>query len=165
MTVNAIGQWILGLAASALIAGLALAVTPKGRVRNILKLVTGAVMVIALVSPVMHFDLSLFSVNAELAREELQAVQENVDETGDRLNRDIIERECAAYILDKAQGLGIDVQSVSVTAKWGDEGVFYPYEAHIAARLSGEQKVALSRAIEAELGIAPERQYWNGNEA
>ena len=162
---TAIGQWIVGLAASALIAGIALGVTPKGRVRNVLKLVTGAVMVIALVSPVLQFDLSLFSVNAEQFREELNAVQGNVDEAADRLSRDVIEQECAAYILDKAQGLGIKVGAVSVTAKWGDEGVFYPYEAHITAHLSSEQKGVLSQAIEAELGIAPERQYWNGNEA
>ena len=162
---TAIGQWIVGLAASALIAGLALAVTPKGRVRNVLKLVTGAVMIIALVSPVLHFDLSLFSVNAEQFREQLQAVQGSVDEASNRLSRDVIEQECAAYILDKAQGLGIKVGAVSVTAKWGDEGVFYPVEAHITARLSGEEKSALSQAIEAELGIAPERQVWNGNEA
>ncbi|MCL2343102.1 MAG: stage III sporulation protein AF [Firmicutes bacterium] len=161
----AIGQWIVGLAASALLAGLALAVTPKGRVRNVLKLVTGVVMLIALVSPVLHFDLSLFSVNAEQSREELQAVQNSVNDAGKQLNRDVIEQECAAYILDKAQDLGIKVEAVSVTAKWGDEGVFYPYEAHITAQLSPDEKGALARAIEAELGIAPERQYWNGNEA
>ena len=161
---TAIGQWIVGLAASALIAGLALGVTPKGRVRSVLKLVTGAVMMIALVSPLTRFDLGLFSVNAEESREQLQTVQGNVDEAGGRLSRSVIEQECAAYILDKAQGLGIQVEAVSVTAKWGDEGVFYPYEAHITAQLSPDQKSALEEAIEAELGIAPERQYWNGNE-
>ena len=158
-----IGQWIMGLAASALITGLALGVTPRGTVRNILKLVCGAVMIIALVAPALRFDLTLFSVNAERFREELRSVQDNVSETGERLTRNIIEKECAAYILDKAQGLGLRVESVSVTAKWGDEEVFYPYEARIEARLDDEQKGALSRAIEAELGIPPERQYWNGN--
>ena len=161
---TAIGQWIIGLAASALITGVALAVTPEGRVRGVLKLVTGAVMVIALVSPVLRFNLDAFSVNAAESREKLQAVQDSVDEAGNRLSRDVIEQACAAYILDKAQGLGIEVQAVSVTAKWGDDGIFYPYEARITARLDDEQKGALSRAIEAELGIAPERQYWNGNE-
>ena len=161
----AIGQWIVGLAASALLTGAALALTPRGRVRNVLKLVTGAVMVIALVSPLTRFNLDLFSVNAEQLREQLRAVQSNVAQAGNELSRDVIEQECAAYILDKAQGLGIKLEAVSVTAKWGDEGVFYPYEAHITARLSPDEKGALARAIEAELGIAPERQYWNGNEA
>jgi len=159
-----IGQWVMGLAASALLTSLALAVTPKGRVRDVLKLVCGAVMVIALVSPLLRFDLASFSINAERFREELGAVQDNVSETGKRLTRDIIEKECAAYILDKAQVLGLSVQRVSVTAKWGDEEVFYPYEARIEARLDEAQKGALSRAIEAELGIPPERQFWNGNE-
>jgi stage III sporulation protein AF len=159
-----IGRWIASVAASALISAIALGIAPKGRVHSVLRLVCGVVMVIALVSPVLNFNLDTFSLNAARYRQELSDILGNMTEAENTLTRTIIEDECAAYILDKAQVIGLSVQSVSVTAKWGDEGYFYPYETRISALGDSEQKGALQRVVEGELGIPPERLYWNGSE-
>ena len=61
-----IRTWILGVAGAAVLTGLALCLTPKGRVHSVLRLVCGAVMVIALVAPVLRFDFSSYAM--DLAR-------------------------------------------------------------------------------------------------
>lgn len=160
-----LGRWVVGLAGAALCCGLALSLTPRGRVHRVLRLVCGMVMVIALISPLMDIDIGELSVNSAYYRERLGDLQGRTQETSDRLSRTIIEEECAAYILDKAQVIGLDIQAVSVTAKWGDEGWFYPCEAHITANGgSEEQRGRLAAFIEGELGIERERQYWDGKE-
>ena len=92
--------------------------------------------------------------NPEAAR----AVAEGAGEEADRLNRTIIERECAAYILDKADALGLAVSSAAVTARWSEEGFWYPWESRAAC--SESDRETLSAVIEAELGIPAERQSW-----
>ena len=87
-----------------------------------------------------------------------RAVAEGAGEEADRLNRTIIERECAAYILDKADALGISAADAAVTARWSEEGFWYPWESRVSCPEGG--RAALSEAIEAELGIPPERQSW-----
>ena len=73
------------------------------------------------------------------------------------LERTYIEEQCAAYILAKAGQVGAEVESVSVRAQWDDGAlVWYPREAVMTGRYSE----ALARAVEAELGIPPERQSW-----
>ena len=90
--------------------------------------------------------------------EAARAVAEGAGEEADRLNRTIIERECAAYILDKADALGISAADAAVTARWSEEGFWYPWESRVSCPEGG--RAALSEAIEAELGIPPERQSW-----
>lgn len=160
--VDAVGSWVKTIAGAGIITALALTLTPKGRVHRVLRLVCGCVMVIALVSPILSFDIDSFSMNAAYYRAELEDVQASVDETSNRLYRTIIEEESCAYILDKAQVIGLEVSSVTVTAKWGD-GYFYPYELFIDAQGTQQDKDALLQAIEGELGIPSERQNWNGS--
>ena len=74
------------------------------------------------------------------------------------INQTIIERECAAYILDKADALGLAVSSAAVTARWSEEGFWYPWESRAAC--SESDRETLSAVIEAELGIPAERQSW-----
>lgn len=157
-----LGKWIAGLAAAALICGLALNLTPSGRVQKVLRLVCGMVIIVALISPLADFDIGALSLNSAYYRSRLSDLEDMAKETGDRLSRTIIEEECAAYILDKAQVIGISIERISVRAKWGDEGLFYPYEMSILAEGSDEQKDLLSMYVEGELGIERVRQHWDG---
>jgi hypothetical protein len=60
--------------------------------------------------------------------------------------------------LDKADALGISAADAAVTARWSEEGFWYPWESQVSCPEGG--RAALSEAIEAELGIPPERQSW-----
>jgi hypothetical protein len=156
--------WVMGLAGAAVVTGLALSLTPKGRVRSVVRLICGAVMIIALVKPVLEFDFDAYSLGLARYRADMERITESARETSDRLQRTIIEEECSAYILDKAHILGLDCTKAEVTVKWGDEGYWYPYEAHLQINGPQEQLNRLAGLIEAELGIPRERQHWNSNE-
>ena len=60
--------------------------------------------------------------------------------------------------MDKATQLGLDGLWAEVTARWSDEGFWYPWEARLGGPESG--RAELERLIEAELGIPAERQSW-----
>jgi hypothetical protein len=157
-------EWIMGLAGAAVVTGLALSLTPKGRVRSVMRLVCGAVMIIALIKPVIEFDFDAYSIGLARYRADMEHITASARETSDRLQRTIIEEECSAYILDKAHILGLDCTKAEVTVKWGDEGYWYPYEAHLQINGPQEQLNRLAGLIEAELGIPRERQHWSSDE-
>lgn len=159
--IDLVRSWVIGVAGAAVLTGIALSLTPKGRVHNVLRFICGIVMVLALVSPVLDFDFEAYSINLSRYRDEAAAIETGATETTDRLSRMIIEEECRAYILDKAQVVGLDCTSVSVTVKWGDEGCWYPYEAHVEAQGPEGPKNSLMGLIESDLGIPRDRQYFS----
>lgn len=151
-------EWLRALVGSAVFCALALALCPEGRPKRVLRAACGVVMAAALLSPVVELDMQALPEAIARYGEAARAVADGAEEEADRLNRTIIERECAAYILDKADALGLSASEVSVTARWSEEGFWYPWECRVSCAEGG--RAALSRAIEAELGIPPERQSW-----
>ena len=147
-------EWLRALVGSAVFCALALALCPEGRPKRVLRAACGVVMAAALLSPVVELDMQALPEAIARYGEAARAVADGAD----RLNRTIIERECAAYILDKADALGLSASEASVTARWSEEGFWYPWECRVSCAEGG--RAALSRAIEAELGIPPERQSW-----
>ena len=141
---SAITAWIRALAGAAVFCAIALALCPEGRPKRVLRAACGVVMAAALLSPALGLDM--------------QALPGEAGQEADRLNRTIIELECAAYILDKADALGLAVSSAAVTARWSEEGFWYPWESRAAC--SESDRETLSAVIEAELGIPAERQSW-----
>ena len=158
-------DWVLSLAGAALLGAFALALTPEGRARRVVKLLAGVVMALALVSPLRELDLESYAASLAVSRDaEAAAADARIRETNERLQRALIERECAAYISDRAARLGLRLESASVTAKWGDALCWYPYEARLRADTDAFARRALADSIAAELGIPPERLYWEDPE-
>ena len=151
-------NWIRALVGAAVFCALAAALCPEGRPKRVLRAACGVVMAAALLSPVVELDMQALPEAIARYGEAARAVADGAEEEADRLNRTIIERECAAYILDKADALGLSASEASVTARWSEEGFWYPWECRVSCAEGG--RAALSRAIEAELGIPPERQSW-----
>ena len=155
-------QWILGLAGAAALCAAALALTPPGRVQRVQKLVCSTVMLLALISPLYSLDTGALARAMARSRETELALSQQAEQAAQRLRRSIIEEECAAYILDKAAETGITLDAASVTARWDEDGFWYPWE----ARLDGADgsKKQLAPVIEAQLGIPEARQYWSCDE-
>ena len=158
--VELIRTWILGLVGAAVFCALATELTPPGMVKRVLHTLCGIVMALTLVSPLLRFDFSAYSLNLAKYRENAAALHQSAQEISDELSRRLIEDECRAYILDKAQELGLDVEAVSVRVRWSSEGFWYPVEAAVSAPYNGD----LSRCMESELGIPESSQNWSGNE-
>ena len=158
---NVIGEWIRSMAGAALVCGIALALTPAGRVKHVLKIISGAVMAIALISPLLGGKLELLPMDISKYRDEAAIVAGDAEKEQTNLNRTIIEQKLGSYILDKAQSLGIDDLSLSVVLKWGDEGFWYPYEISLITNAPPLEKKGLATYIEGELGIPESRQYFS----
>lgn len=158
------GNWVRAIAGAALICAVAFALTPNGKVKSVLKLICGIVLICAIINPVLKKNLPDMSMDMSKYREKADEIVSNAEETKNSLSRTIIEDKLKAYILDKAKSYNVELESVSVSVKWGDEECWYPYEVDLTADIGQKEKELISSAIEAELGIPKERQYWSGHE-
>jgi stage III sporulation protein AF len=157
-------EWVRAIAGAALICAAATALTPKGKVKGVLKIVCGIVLIMAMVNPLLSGALPELSLDLSVYRQKADEIIGTAEEKENGLSRRIIEGELEAYILDKARSLGATLGSVEVAVKWGDAGCWYPHEVTITAELTPREKSLISSSIEAELGIPGERQYWSGYE-
>ena len=150
-------NWLCGIAAASILSSIALMLCPAGRVKSITRLVCGIVCALALISPLTKPDIAGLSAAMASYGREAQIITQNAEEERKMMERTYIEEKCAAYISDKAEELGLAPAYVTVTARWDEEGlVWYPAAAEIGCRYSAE----LENAVEASLGIAPERMSW-----
>ena len=154
-------NWILSLTATALFCSVALAIAPKGRATDVLRLVCGIALALALVAPLVQVDLSDYMDSLSSFSRMYRDITIQAEEEAESLYRGIIEEECAAYIWDKAELYGIVLTEVSVVAEWDDMTEnWLPYAVSIEVP-SGTNIAELSAVMEAELGIPTERQEWN----
>lgn len=156
-----LSDWVRGIAGAAVICGAALSVTPKSKVKNVLKVLCGVVLIIALISPLIDGDSADMSIDMAKYRAQADAIAEDAEKQKTNLSRSIIEQELKSYILDKAQSLDINDLTVNVGLKWGDEGFWYPYEIELKTNAGTGEINRLSSFIESELGIPAGRQYWS----
>ncbi len=155
-----VGSWIRGIATAAIITGIAMAATPPGRIREVMKMTCGVVMILAIISPLLGKQLPGLSVDLSKYRQEAAELAQSAWTESSNLDRSYIEGKCAAYISEKAAAMGIDLSSVRVIAEWSGEGCWYPDEVHIVSDVSTVDKSAVSAIIESELGIPEEKQIW-----
>ncbi len=153
-------EWILGLAAMALFCAAAAALTPQSRVKGVVRMTCALAMTVPLLLPLGQLDLEGYAAALARARETMRDAGQDGAESGERLRRTIIERECAAYISDKGLELGLGDINVRVLAKWGD-AFWYPYEVW----LDIEPSQALMKWVEGELGIPRGRLHWSNETA
>ena len=69
----------------------------------------------------------------------------------------IIKEKTEAYILEKAESLGLDI---SVEINFGEADSMVPTEVRISGPVSPYAKDQLSKTISTDLGIPEERQIW-----
>ncbi len=159
----AAAAWVRAIAGAALVCAAALVVTPKGSVKGVLKLLCGVVLLLVVIKPVLKLDPARLSLDMADYRERASEIAGNAQENQNELDRRFIEQKFAAYILDKAKALGLRDVTAEVTVKWGED-CWYPYAAKLTGQPPQRERTLLENAIEYDLGIPKERQYWNGNE-
>ena len=156
-----LGRWVLMIAGTSVVCSVAMALTPDGSVKKILIFICGLLMIAVILKPIVSFNYK-FS-GSFITNEEAEAKRRiaDIEKANGKLTRSIIERQCGAYILDKAEELGAENMEVQVTAKWSDDGYWYPASAKINGEVTDSQKLELAWYIEANLGIQTEDQSWN----
>ena len=139
---TALADWIRTLTGAAIFCAIAFAICPRGRPRQVLSLACGCVMAVALLSPVAGLDVTSLAMAAARYN---QAARETVSDAQE-----------ASRGLERADALGLADTGADVTARWSEEGFWYPWECALGCGYDA----SLAAAIEAELGIPPERVSW-----
>lgn len=152
--------YIQTLIFSAVFCFLTLALTPDGNGKKAVGIACAAVMMIATISPLKSIDLSDYSKTVFEYKTMAQEYANSGKANSENLNRLYIQEQCQAYILDKAEKLGAEVQEAKVTAEWSNDGFWYPVSCEVRHSCSGNQQKELEAYIEAELGISNENQEW-----
>lgn len=158
---DALRSWILCLAGTAMLAACALALAPEGPAKRAVRLACGFAAMLALLSAVRGFDYAAYASSLSEYRQKADAAAASASERAGIETRAVIEKRCAEYISDKAENAGAPGLSVAVTAKWSADGYWYPASVRISGAAAPQARQALSRAIEAELGIPAEAQTWS----
>lgn len=158
-------NWLVTVTCTAMIIAVADSMTPAGTVKRIGMLTGGVVLVIALLSPLIRMDYAVLStalVESRLHSGGYSAQRSS--ELSAQLMKTIIAEQAAAYILDKANDLGIRCE-VEVICGLTDDNIPYPAAVIISGNLTGQQREELSRAVEADLAIRREMQTFEGGGA
>ena len=150
-----IGKWLLGVALAALAASLAETLVSQGPIRRVLRLAGGILVAAALLRPLGTVPLEALGAVGANYRQQVDELTETYRQEGNQTLSGVIAEELAAYIVDKAESLGLETQA-QVTVEADGEGTPLPRE----VRLTIPRDQELAQWLAEELGIPEEAQYW-----
>ena len=156
---GAVRSWLLAVIAVSLLCAVADALIPSGGVKRVGRLVCGLVLMGAILSPVASLDVEGSQRWLESC---LASVRSQEAELEDRVNgqmKVIIEREYAAYIVDKAAQLGLEC-TVRVECRLSEEGLYLPLRAEAEGLWTASAQEEMIRIIAEDLGVPAQRQIY-----
>lgn len=153
--IEALGRWLLAVAATALLVSAVQTLLPEGGLRRVAAFTGGLLLLAVLLRPVLELDLTGWSAGLSAWTEQVEQRQSELEAAqSDALAAGIAERT-AAYISDKGAALGLTV-TARVETENRPDGIPVPS----AVEVTGPWSAELSAYIAEELGIPPERQMW-----
>ena len=139
-----------------IICGISLSLAPDGSVKRMMNILCLVILISMIASSVSDFRFEAYSLDLARIKEREDSLLKSSRELEDKLNRNVIEQQCEAYIVDKAEELGMGQIEAKVGVRWSSEGFWLPEYAEIKQGYNA----SLSEYIESELGIAAEKQKW-----
>jgi len=149
-------EWLTSVVVVSVLLAVVQTLIPEGTVRKIGAFTGGLILLVMLLQPLLGVDFEDLELRLDHSREAVEQRQQELEQAGEREVAELIERQTAAYIWDKADALGLDL-SAEVRVERGPEGIPLP----VSATLTGTYSEALSVYLERELGIPRERQVWH----
>ena len=155
---SAILRYFLSLVAAGLLSTLLLSLLPEGGVRRVLRLACGLVMLLVCVSPILNIqteDVAEWLSRLEISSDE---ASHGIELQTQQLIADIISEKVSAYVWDKAQSLGLEIET---EVRMNVEGSYpYPEGIEIRGQIPESQKEVLQRYIESNFAIPEDRQVY-----
>ena len=151
-------EYVLGIVAAAIVSAIAKGFlsnkTATGRIAGLLSGILLAVTVIAPLGNISFKGVSDFWEG--LSSDASKYVREGIS-AAEKQEADIIKSQCEAYILDKANRMGLQI---AVEVELDDQNGNIPCGVVINGNVSPYGQVQLGSYIEDTLGIAKENQKW-----
>ena len=150
-------EYVLGIAAAAMICGIILCFEENSPTKPLLKLICGLCLTFAMVQPFLNlWDRNWQALGIQFEEEAAEAVEAGKQQ-GEKTIHKLIKQETESYIMDKARELRLEIQA-EVTL--GDQALPVPERVTIYGVLPPYGKSRLSLILTRELGIAKENQRW-----
>ena len=155
-----IREYLIGVTAVAILCGIVTALTgEKGFLGSAMKLLSGLLMTLALVSPWVKIPINDLIGWTEDIRTEGDSLAQQGQDFAEEAYRKVIKDKVEAYILDEAKTLGLDL---SVTVTLAEEGTPVPISAELHGSVSPYHRQQMTHFLSDELGIGREDQQWLG---
>lgn len=149
-------QWLMGVACASLVLVVSGALVKGSSGQRVCKLAGSLLLLLVTVGPILRIDEEDWENMLRLDTQVMEEAEQGLEEQNNFLYESIIEEETEAYILDKADSLGMTCQ-VEVVVQWEDE-IPQPWSACVTGTWNQAQQEALAGVLEAELGIPCQRQ-------
>ena len=156
---EAVRAWLTSVVLVSVLLSAAQSLIPPGTVRKAAGFTGGLILLLVLLRPVLGADLEHLELDFDHYQAAVEERQEELADTQTEAMASIIAEQTEAYILDKADALGLEL-TVRVQTQPGEDGVPCP----AAVEVDGPRSEDLAAYMEQELGIPEERQVWNGQE-
>ena len=156
---DAVRQYIVSVTAAALIGGIAAGLVPKGTARELVRLLCGMLLAVAVIRPLTGGNLGDLMDFSFLSTQEAEATAALGESMAKQSMAQIIKEETEAYILDKAAALKAEVR-VEVTVS--DSGTPVLTAEVFRGEVPADVRRQLETILQTELGIARENQIWIG---
>ena len=151
-------EYVLSVVAGAILCAVLTALAGTGKPRGqVMKLVTGTFLTLALIRPIAGIEWKDMEELIAGWKAEAAAAAALGEGYYEESLAAVIQERYEAYILDKAQALGAEVE---VTVSLDEDCL--PEEAVIRGPVSPYVRGELKTMLAAELGIPKERQIWIG---
>ncbi|MCD8008595.1 MAG: hypothetical protein LUF68_06625 [Clostridiales bacterium] len=149
--IEVLRQWILAVTAVSLLTALCQALMPPGPVKRVSSMTCGLLIFFVLVQPLARADYAQLLEDFQDYYAGLGDYDTELVETDSALTEELIARNTAAYIEDKAEAAGI---TCAVTVSCGQrEGVPVPETVTVSGSLSQEEQAWLTDLAAEDLGL------------
>ncbi len=151
-------SWLVSIVCAAMVAAVADALSPKGFPKQLARYAGGLLVLLAVLGPVKRLDSKVIGDTMADLKGRYGGDTEAVAAQNGEVTKAIIAEETAAYISDKAAGLGITQCRVEVRCRLTEEG--FPAPETVRVEGCGDEKAwqALSRAITADFAVEASAQ-------
>lgn len=153
-----IKQYIITIVSVALLSSVLLKLlNPKSTAYKAVKLMTGILVILTLVSPWTEISLQGYMDYFDAVQQDAIATSEYGEGLVSEELRQSIKENTEAYILDKAALMGAEIQ-VSVTCDSSDWPI--PISVELSGSISPYARTKLQKIISDDVGIPEDKQTW-----
>ncbi len=153
-----IGEYVLRIVAAALLCCLCQAFFDGKKANGVvIRMITGLLLAIAVLSPVVELRIEDFTEYLGSIRENTASVVAEGELIGQSELKSIITQRSEAYILEKAKSLNLDLE---VEIKLSEDQSPRPESVRIRGAVSPYAKSVLRTYITDTLGIPEDKQQW-----
>ena len=151
-------QYLIRIVAAGILCALASArFREKDAISRLIRLMCGVFMTLTVISPWRNIKISSFLDSVDLQQDQKNAIISDGKMYSDTAFREVIKEQCRTYIVEKAKGMGVNIDA-DVVLNQGNPPT--PCAVTITGGVPPYTKSRLEELLMQDLGIPEEQQIW-----